>query len=660
MKNSIVFHSLKFRNILSFGNNWNEINLSGSKSVLIEGKNLDNPEAVSSNGSGKSSIIAAIEVALFDKNRFGLTKNDLINNINKSTMEVVIEFSIGDDRYKIHRKRGKDNGNFLYKNDIDITPDSITALNQEIQNILGISFGLFSKIILFTGSENGFLDLSTADQKKLIEELFKLSSLTDKAKSLDGIVKTTDKNLAVAKAIYTEKENNNKRIRKEKEEIQYKKQKWIEDRNNKLIKLEEELNLLNNINLQEQLDIFDDLKKLNDNKQKYNSWITDKNNKLGILYNKLKEINSVDLDKELEKHEQLKTLQLKLTELKQVLQTNKNELIKIEKDNNNRQKEIDSLQNDHCPYCKQVYSNDELLKELVDNFNNTLPIIDSYKQKIDDLTMAIDEVNMDINNIDIVMKDINKVKILLKEKDTIDVTISNTEELVCPYEDVDDSLLKSLRERLLFENRQEVKIMMDRLTEIKVELPNLKNQVNPYEDYIKEEEEISSVEIDQLTCDYDHQKFLYKLLTDKNSYIRKAIIGKTIPFLNSRIDYYVNKLNLPHKVVFNNDMSCDITQFGRTMNHVSAGEKKKINLALSFSFRDVLYYLHSPIKLLVCDEIDSGNLDTHAVLSTISLLKEKCVEEQIPVFVISHRPEFEGKMDEVITVTKQYGFSVLN
>ena len=201
---------------------------------------------------------------------------------------------------------------------------------------------------------------------------------------------------------------------------------------------------------------------------------------------------------------------------------------------------------------------------------------------------------------------------------------------------------------------------MDRLTEINVELPNLKKQVNPYEDYIKEEEELSSVEIDQLTSDYDHQKFLYKLLTDKNSYIRKAIIGKTIPFLNSRIDYYVNKLNLPHKVVFNNDMSCDITQFGRTMNHVSAGEKKKINLALSFSFRDVLYYLHSPIKLLVCDEIDSGNLDTHAVLSTISLLKEKCVEEQIPVFVISHRPEFEGKMDEVITVTKQYGFSVLN
>ena len=159
----------------------------------------------------------------------------------------------------------------------------------------------------------------------------------------------------------------------------------------------------------------------------------------------------------------------------------------------------------------------------------------------------------------------------------------------------------------------------------------------------------------------EHQQFLLKLLTDKNSFIRKNIISKTIPFLNKRIAYYTEKLNLPHIVLFKADMSCEITEIGRDLDHgnLSNGEKKKLNLSLCFSFRDVLTYLHSKVNVLLCDETDGGSLSGLDLECLITMMKSKAWDDDISIFIISHRSEFEGRCDNSLVIRKEGGFSSL-
>jgi DNA repair exonuclease SbcCD ATPase subunit len=154
---------------------------------------------------------------------------------------------------------------------------------------------------------------------------------------------------------------------------------------------------------------------------------------------------------------------------------------------------------------------------------------------------------------------------------------------------------------------------------------------------------------------------LLKLLTDKNSFIRKNIISKTIPFLNKRIAYYTTKLNLPHVVLFQPDMSCEISQIGRELDHgnLSNGEKKKLNLSLCLAFRDVLTYLHSKVNVLLTDEIDGGTISGPDLDALITMLKSKAWDDNISIFVISHRSEFDGRCDNTLVIRKEGGFSSL-
>jgi DNA repair exonuclease SbcCD ATPase subunit len=172
---------------------------------------------------------------------------------------------------------------------------------------------------------------------------------------------------------------------------------------------------------------------------------------------------------------------------------------------------------------------------------------------------------------------------------------------------------------------------------------------------------VNDKELNELQSLYDHQKFLVKLLVDKNSFIRKNIISKTIPFLNKRIAYYTEKLNLPHVVLFQSDMSCEISQIGRILDHgnLSNGEKKKLNLSLCLAFRDVLSYLHDKVNVLFTDEIDGGSISGPDVDSLVSMIKSKAWDDDISIFVISHRPEFDGRCDKFMVVRKENGFSTL-
>ena len=93
-------------------------------------------------------------------------------------------------------------------------------------------------------------------------------------------------------------------------------------------------------------------------------------------------------------------------------------------------------------------------------------------------------------------------------------------------------------------------------------------ETDPYAEQIEEMmhtalETIDYATVNDLTNVKDHQDFLLKLLTNKDSFIRKRIIDQNLAYLNARLGYYLNKIGLPHTVKFNNDLSVNIEELGR-------------------------------------------------------------------------------------------------
>ena len=160
----------------------------------------------------------------------------------------------------------------------------------------------------------------------------------------------------------------------------------------------------------------------------------------------------------------------------------------------------------------------------------------------------------------------------------------------------------------------------------------------------------------------DHQDFLYKLLTNKDSFIRKRIIEQNLQYLNSRLAYYLTKLGLPHEVQFQPDLTVEITELGRDLDfdNLSRGERNRLILGLSWAFRDVFESMNTPINFLAIDELIDSGMDTNGVDSALSVLKKIERERNKNIFLISHRDELVGRVNTILQVIKEGGFTMFS
>ena len=187
---------------------------------------------------------------------------------------------------------------------------------------------------------------------------------------------------------------------------------------------------------------------------------------------------------------------------------------------------------------------------------------------------------------------------------------------------------------------------------------------NPYTEQIKELQETAVQELDfeelnRLTKVKEHQDFLYKLLTNKDSFVRKRIIDQNLQFLNQRLTYYLAKIGLPHIVEFNNDLTVIITQLGQDLDfdNLSRGERNRLILSMSWAFRDVWENLYHSINLLFIDELVDSGMDASGVESSIAVLKKMTRERDKNVFLISHRDDLTSRVNHVLKVIKENGFT---
>ena len=205
------------------------------------------------------------------------------------------------------------------------------------------------------------------------------------------------------------------------------------------------------------------------------------------------------------------------------------------------------------------------------------------------------------------------------------------------------------------------------MANLQTQIDSKQQEQDPYSEQIIDMQEqalqvVDYVGLNNLTRLQDHQDFLLKLLTSKDSFIRKKIIEQNLSYLNSRLTHYLDRIGLPHQVVFQNDLSVEITELGRDLDfdNLSRGERNRLILSMSWAFRDVWESLYHPINVLFIDELVDSGMDTQGVENSLALLKKMSRERHKSIWLVSHRDELAGRVENILRVVKENGFTSYN
>ena len=202
---------------------------------------------------------------------------------------------------------------------------------------------------------------------------------------------------------------------------------------------------------------------------------------------------------------------------------------------------------------------------------------------------------------------------------------------------------------------------------ILAQLTAKQEEQDPYDEQIRE---MSEQAVEEITYDLMneldrvklHQEFLLKLLTNKDSFIRKRIIDQNLSYLNARLGQYLDRIGLPHTVKFNNDLTVAISELGRDLDfdNLSRGERNRLILSLSWAFRDVWESLYQPINLLFIDELVDSGMDSSGVENSLAILKKMSRDSNKSIWLVSHKDELAGRVNNTLHVVKENGFTSYN
>ncbi len=357
--------------------------------------------------------------------------------------------------------------------------------------------------------------------------------------------------------------------------------------------------------------------------QRKSLWERKKVDSIEQLDKAIAELSGLNIECELETHKKLEIYNAKEFALKTSNEQFKKlskELLREQKQLKEVSEEIESLKNDVCHACGQkVHSkrSKELLTE--------------KKVKHDSIVQAIQKITSESDSIS---EKITALGILGEKPETF-------------YESIADAYDHKNQIALLIQQKVQKEQEQDTYTE---QIQNMQSQAL---------QTISYDKINELTQLMEHQDFLLKLLTNKDSFIRKKIIDQNLNYLNYRLAQYLTKMGLPHNVVFQNDLSVAIEELGRPLDfdNLSRGERTRLILSLSWAFRDVWENLYSPINLLFVDELVDSGMDPAGVENTIAIFKDMARNRNKSVWLISHKEELQTRVNHTMKVVKENGFT---
>jgi DNA repair exonuclease SbcCD ATPase subunit len=408
----IVFKKIRWKNFLSTGNIFTEIELNKSATTLIVGEN----------GAGKSTLLDALSFALFNKPFRKINKPLLLNSITKKDLVVEIEFSIGSNNYKIIRGI-KPNVFEVYQNGALLNQSADSKDYQDIleKQILKINFKSFCQVVVLgSASFVPFMSLPAGQRREIIEDLLDLQIFTSMNIILKQRITSNAEDLIKQEANKTIVEEKIKLVKKHLIEIQNSNDKIITEKNDRIAQT--------NIQINE----FD--------------------NEYWKLENKRK-----DLEEKMVDEKELTFSMKKLTALKHKFEahlSSQKEQIKFFTDH------------DNCPTCKQeinetfkcdmVQNNQERVKELNDNLEVVAKNYVETNDKINEMMSVQSEINntkMDIHKLT------TRISSLIEYRTQLENDINTIQKIV--KEDNSDQLNK------LVDEFKEAEIVLGELHDLK-------------------------------------------------------------------------------------------------------------------------------------------------------------------------------------------------
>ena len=341
------------------------------------------------------------------------------------------------------------------------------------------------------------------------------------------------------------------------------------------------------------------------------------------LVNAIDELEHLDIEQELESHEKLSNwteLNNAILALNKEKSTLESALLRATKSVEKAEKDIVNLEDATCYTCGQELHADkkaEIESRKAKELNDAMAYQTEVADKLEEVLKSLSDIG-DING----------------------------------------------RPNTFYETAKEAYDHRNNVDNLKQALLSKQQEEDPYQTQIDDLtntaiQEIDWTPVNELTSYKEHQEFLLKLLTNKDSFIRKKIIDQNLMYLNNRLTYYLDKLGLPHQVVFQNDLNVEITQLGQDLDfdNLSRGERNRLILGMSFAFRDVWESLYQNINLMFIDELIDSGMDTAGVENSLSVLKKMGRERDKNVFLISHKDELVGRVNHVMKVVKENGFT---
>jgi DNA repair exonuclease SbcCD ATPase subunit len=354
------------------------------------------------------------------------------------------------------------------------------------------------------------------------------------------------------------------------------------------------------------------------------AWAKNKEDKVHQLQTSLDALQQTDIDAELENHRQATEINQKYTQIQSVQNEVKQLTTSLKRNDGNLAtlvKNIKLANEGICPACEQSTAHLDTHEEYTKDLETKLAEEKSYSEEL-------------------------KTKLSTCEKQLIDLG-ELPETPITFYNNMEDALGH-----------------MHNVTTLKEQIEEKIKEQNPYTEQVEQlkvngMEEISYDLINEQTYLKEHQEFLHKLLTSKDSFIRKKIIDQNLQYLNYRLGHYLDKLGLPHDVKFSSDLSVEITEYGRDLDfdNLSRGERNRLILGMSWAFRDIYESLNRPMNLMCIDELVDSGMDTTGVENALAVLKKMGREANKNVFLISHKEELQGRVNNVLYVIKEGGFT---
>ena len=680
----ITLKNITLRNFLSIGQVTQAVSFDRQDLTLILGENLDLGGDGARNGTGKTTLIQGLSYALFGIPINSIRKDNLVNRTNGKAMMVTLEFSVDGIDYKIERGRKPNVLRFYVNNDLQKNTDDAQGENKEtqqaIERVIHMSADMFKHIVALNTYSEPFLALKTNDQRAIIEQLLGITLLSEKAEVIKNMIRESKDGIQAEEYRVKGIEEANKRVAEQIESLKRRQKLWKAKHDEDLAKLVTEYDDLSKLDIDVELLKHKELVVWNQRKQEqdnYNAlvarstaWQQKHDSDVQLANKAYTDKNKYNIEAELEAWARLNVWLVADAEQKNIAITIDTQTKSITKEKKLIEKlvrEVKELEDHKCYACGQDFHDDKHLEvtlekttllenakadllELETQLASNQALVKDIGAKPSTLYKTEAEAirhSSDLANLKKVLED-KELETNPFNEQISELTIINLGPQPVTHYDT---------EREAIEHRSKVNTLL-------TQIATKGEETDPYAEQVVEMENnalqaIDFENINKLTRTMEHQKFLLDLLVSKDSFVRKKIIDQNLSYLNQRLTHYLDKIGLPHQVIFQNDLQVEITELGRELDfdNLSRGERNRLILGLSFAFRDVWESLYRPINTLFIDELIDSGLDTMGVENSIAILKDMSRRRQKSIWLVSHREELAGRVPSVLKVIKENGFT---